>query len=246
MFSNYFPSDEFKFYEVYNASEGFFGLQDEHTRDDMLLLVDNENFFEFIPYENYKKGNLDAIPLQAVEQGKDYVLVVSNASGLWRYVPGDTIRFTSLLPYRIQITGRTNQYINAFGEELMVGNVEMALQEVCEQTGAVIQEYSVAPHYISKDDKGRHDWVIEFIREPASMSSFRNGLDKCLQSLNSDYAAKRYKDLAMELLHIEKLPVGSFEKWYRARGKFGGQNKVPRLCNDRKFLEDLLGLRQKI
>ena len=241
-FSKYFPGNQIQYYEVYNASEGFFGLQDIPGRDDMLLLVNNENFFEFIPIEDYQKGIDSAITLKDIEVGIRYVIVVSNASGLWRYVIGDTIQFTSTYPHRFKIIGRTNQYINAFGEELMVINAEQGLQKTCSLTNAVIREYTVAPKYMEQGKRGSHEWAIEFIQAPDNLAYFEKLLDNTLQELNSDYAAKRSNNLALENLTVKILPKGHFSSWYKLKGKYGGQNKVPRLSNNRIILEELLAV----
>jgi len=245
-FKNYFPSESFKYLEGYNASEGYIALQDDFNRDDMLLLCGNENYFEFIELEGYQKGKTNCISLEDVELGKVYVLIMSNASGLWRYTIGDTVRFTSLSPYRIQVAGRTKQFINAFGEELMVHNVESALSKVCTKLDIVINDYTIAPYYMDGLSKGRHDWFVEYIKPPNDPIVFSNLLDQELQNVNSDYEAKRFKDLALSKLCIHELPQGTFEKWYRKKDKFGSQNKVPRLSNDRQIIEELLELERPV
>ena len=238
-FEQYFPSPVFQFLQGYNASEGYLALQDVFGRDDMLLLVDNENYFEFIPYTSYLKGNMDAIRLEDVSVNINYVILISNASGMWRYVIGDTIKFTSLHPFRVKVTGRTKQFINAFGEELMVENVEAALSSVCKKSNVVITDYTIAPKYMDSNTKGRHEWLVEFYLPPENISDFTIMLDYVLQELNSDYKAKRSGDLALECLHIQALPNGTFEKWYRSKNKYGAQHKVPRLSNDRKLFTEL-------
>ena len=245
-FEKYFPDPSFKFLQGYNASEGYIALQDVFDRDDMLLLCDNENFFEFIPLEDYHKGQYKAISLEDVELGVNYALVMSNSSGLWRYLIGDTISFTSISPPRIQVTGRTKQYINAFGEELMVHNVENALGKTSLKHRVQIKEYTIAPYFLTAKDKGRHDWYIEYIREPENLEQFTSDLDQELQNENSDYEAKRQKDLALTKLCIHVLPKGTFESWYRSKGKFGSQNKVPRLSNDRTVAEEILKINKPL
>jgi len=239
-FSKYFPGEQINYYEVYNASEGFFALQDIPRRKDMLLLSNNENFFEFNPLSAHLQGKDQCVRIDAVEAGVSYVLVVSNKSGLWRYVNGDTIEFTSVSPPRIKIVGRTSQYINVFGEELMVANTEKALEQCCAELGCSIKEYTVAPKFLEIGKRGYHDWAIEFMRAPENLDRFAKILDTKLQELNSDYAAKRFKDLALENLNVEALAVGSFDNWFRSKGKYGGQNKVPRLSNNRKLYEELV------
>jgi hypothetical protein len=239
-FKAFFPREDFQFLEIYNASEGFFALQDQLDRDDMLLLVDNQNFFEFITLTDYQNNILHAIPLEEVKAGIDYVILVSNRSGLWRYVIGDTIIFTSILPYRLRVTGRTQQYINTFGEELMVHTAERALGALCKKYNLRIQDYTVAPSYMDKDNRGYHDWLIEFVEAPRNMITFAEELDKTIQTLNADYEAKRYKSIALENLKIKVLPPGTFLRWQKKLGKYGGQNKVPRLSPDRKFVEAIL------
>ena len=239
-FSKYFPGDQIKYYEVYNASEGFFALQDIPGRDDMLLLSNNENFFEFNPLSAHLKGEDACVRIAEVEVGVTYVLVISNKSGLWRYVNGDTIAFSSVSPPRIKIIGRTSQYINAFGEELMVSNTDKALRHCCSKLGCSIKEYTVAPSYLERGKRGYHDWLIEFVEAPQDLNDFAQILDTHLQELNSDYAAKRFKDLALENLKVHTLQPGVFNNWFRSRGKYGGQNKVPRLSNDRKLFEEIM------
>ncbi len=238
-FAEFFPSPSFVYQEVYNASEGFFSVQDRSGAGDMLLLVDNGMYFEFIPEEEWSSSQPRAVPLSAVETDINYVLVISTNSGLWRYTPGDTLKFTSTAPYRIRVTGRTQQYINAFGEEVMIDNVERAITLTCQQHGARIAEFTVAPLYLDGRHRGAHEWYVEFALEPADLEGFRHTLDTALQELNSDYAAKRTGNMALELLHMKVAPKGTFTNWMAHRGKFGGQNKVPRLSNDRRYVDDL-------
>jgi hypothetical protein len=238
-FAKFLPSPDFVYQEVYNASEGFFAAQDITGSEDMLLLVDNGMYYEFIPEEEWDSDTAIAIPLSEVETGQNYALVISTNSGLWRYTPGDTIIFTSTKPYRIRITGRTQQFINAFGEEVMIDNVEAAITSACETHQVLISEFTVAPVYLDGTHRGAHQWFIEFVKAPADLLKFRKTLDSALQHLNSDYAAKRSGDLALELLQMTVVPTGTFPKWMTHRGKFGGQNKVPRLSNDRRYADDL-------
>lgn len=245
-FEAYFPKPGFEFLQGYNASEGFFALQDIYGRDDMLLLVDNENFFEFIPLEAYHNGTTEAIELKDVELNKDYVMMISNNSGMWRYVVGDTLKFTTTDPYRIKVTGRTTQFLNVFGEELMIHNVERGLAEVCNQFDTIINDYTIAPRFIDGVSKGRHEWYIEFKKAPKDITSFQYELDGVIKALNSDYAAKRKNDVALECLKIIVLKKGSFENWYRSKNKFGSQHKVPRLSNDRQVVNELCALNQNV
>lgn len=239
-FREFFPSDDFIYQEVYNASEGFFATQDVRGSDDMLLLIDNGMYFEFIPEGEWSSEHPRAIPLHEVETGVDYALVISTNSGLWRYTPGDTITFTNTDPYRIRVTGRTQQYINAFGEEVMIDNVEKAIAMASDRHSARVAEFTVGPLYLDGSQRGAHEWFIEFANAPADLQVFRRTLDSALQEVNSDYAAKRSADLALELLHLKVVPTGTFTKWMAHRGKLGGQNKIPRVSNDRRYIDDLV------
>ena len=230
----------FDFMEVYNASEGYFAVQDRRGAQDMLLLLDNEIFFEFIPAEEWDNTYPMAIGLEEVEIGRNYALVITNCSGLWRYCPGDTVIFTSKEPYRIQVSGRTKHFINVFGEEVMVANTDKALALTCNEYPAVIKDYTVGPIHLERMKKGGHLWLIEFENEPLDLSAFEKALDDNLRKINSDYDAKRFKNLALAPLKIEPVPKGTFLKWLRSKGKMGGQNKVPRLYNSRHYLEELL------
>lgn len=234
------PDPDFIYQEIYNASEGFFATQDTAAEDGMLLLLNNGIYYEFIPAGEWQNPHPKAIPLEEVEAGKNYALVISTNSGLWRYVPGDTVIFTSTAPYRIRITGRTKQFVNAFGEEVMIENTDAALAETCKQTGALASEYTVAPIYFNGTGKGGHQWVIEFLKEPENLSFFKHLLDQNLQKINSDYEAKRFNNMALECLNVIKVPPGSFTGWMRSKGKYGGQNKVPRLSNHRQYIDELL------
>lgn len=236
------PSDNMHYMETYNASEGFFAIQDDPTRSDMLLMLDYGVYYEFIPMEEFGKENPTVLSIGDVELNKNYALVISTNAGLWRYLIGDTVMFTGEKPYRIKITGRTKHFINAFGEEVIIDNAEKALKSACRETGAIINEYTAGPVFMTGESKGAHQWIIEFEKEPDDALRFASILDKTLQELNSDYEAKRYKDITLEQLHLITAPRGTFYNWMKNRGKIGGQNKIPRLSNDRKYLEDLLKL----
>jgi len=235
-------SPRMQYMETYNASEGFFGIQSDPTDPAMLLMIDYDVFYEFIPLDEVNKPNPNVVPLWGVEVGKNYAMVISTSCGLWRYQIGDTVRFTQTEPYKFVISGRTKSFINAFGEELIVDNAEQGLRIACQQTGAVVNEYTAAPVFMDAAGKCRHQWLIEFQKEPASLTQFTEILDNALQTLNSDYEAKRYKDLTLQLLEIIPAPVGLFDRWMKQRGKLGGQHKVPRLSNQRNHIEDLLAL----
>jgi hypothetical protein len=239
-FQAFLPSEKISYQEIYNASEGYFAAQDDFNRDDMLLLLNNGIYYEFLPMSEWEKDDPQAIPLEAVERGRQYALVITTNSGLWRYTPGDTVTFTSTNPYRIKITGRTKQFVNAFGEEVIVENTDQALAHTCQQTGAIVLEYTVAPVYFEGADKGGHEWVIEFEQPPKDMSEFNRLLDLNLQKINSDYQAKRAKSLALKQLRLNHVPQGTFVDWMRSRGKYGGQNKVPRLANHRQYVDEIL------
>ncbi len=239
-FHKYFPSGNVQFMEIYNATEGYFAIQNDLNSRDMLLLLDNGIYYEFLPAEEWNKDNPKAIPLSEVEMGKNYAMVISTNSGLWRYVPGDTIMFTSTSPYKIKITGRTKQFVNAFGEEVMVSNTDKALAQTCLSTGAVVLEYTVAPIFLEKQGKGGHEWLIEFEKTPDDLKTFNKLLDENLQKINSDYEAKRYKGMALKQLKMRPMPKGTFHKWLKSKGKFGGQHKVPRLANHRKYVDEIL------
>ena len=238
------PSDQVTYLDVYNASEGYFGTQYTLDSKDLLLLVDNGVYYEFVLANDWGTEHAEAIPLEGVEVGKQYVMVISTNAGLWRYAIGDTITFTSTHPYLFKITGRTKQFVNAFGEEVIVANTDNALAKTCSETGAIASEYTVAPVFFEGIAKGRHQWLIEFEKVPADLAHFNQRLDENLQAVNSDYEAKRYKDMALEQLELHALPPGTFLDWFRSKGKFGNQNKVPRLSNDRKYVDEILNLIQ--
>ena len=226
--------------EMYNASEGFFAAQDNPNEDGMLLFTDHGIFMEFMPLEEYGKPQPQTIGLPHVEIGKHYALIISTNGGLWRYMVGDTIQFTSLSPYRIKVSGRLKHYINAFGEEVMVDNTDKAIAIACERTGAIVNDYTAAPVYFSDDQNGAHEWLIEFEKDPSSLDHFVYELDAALQSINSDYEAKRHKDIALRMPIVHKLQKGIFNTWLKSKGKLGGQHKVPRLSNERTFLEEII------
>lgn len=236
------PKESFRYYETYNASEGFFAIQDDNFSNEMLLMLDYGIFYEFIPMDTYDGENSKAIPLHKVELNKNYALVITTNSGLWRYLIGDTVKFTSLKPYRIKITGRTKHFINVFGEELVVENAEDALKIACSKTNAIISEYTVAPIFMNGNASGGHEWIIEFKNKPTDIDSFTSVLDGALKNINSDYEAKRYKNMTLALPKIHQAKNGLFYEWLKSKNKLGGQHKVPRMSNKRDFLEELLEL----
>ena len=293
LFKVLIPSEKMNYLEIYSASEGFFSIQDRLDSDEMLLMLDYGIFYEFIPIDELDKEHPKTLNLDEVELDKNYALVISTNAGLWRYLIGDTIKFTSLSPYRIKVSGRTKHFINAFGEEVIIDNAEVAITKACEETGAVLNDYTAAPIYFrsppltpsppkspqrgdfptplpkgkgdSKSDGkvpplggtmssghrasiaggrgaggGGHEWLIEFEKEPHDLNEFAIILDNTLKEVNSDYEAKRYKDMALQMPVIHKLPAGTFYKWMKKRGKLGGQNKVPRLSNTREYVDDIL------
>ena len=228
------------FYEIYNASEGFFAIQDRSDSKEMLLLLDNGIFFEFIPMDKFGSADPKVITLEDVEVGKNYAIVITTNGGLWRYIIGDTVKFTSTDPFRIVVTGRTKHFINAFGEELIIENAEEGIRKACEKTQAVIKEFTAAPIFMEGNKKGAHEWIIEFEKKPDNIEAFANILDESLQELNSDYEAKRYKNMTLNPLKLNVARENLFFDWMKSRGKLGGQNKVPRLSNTREYLDDLL------
>jgi len=239
-FEKIIPSDDMSYVETYNASEGFFGIQDLPDSSEMLLMLDYGIFYEFIPMDAYGKLGTEAIPLSEVKKDTNYALVITTNAGLWRYMIGDTIRFTSLSPYRIRISGRTKNYINAFGEEVIIDNAEGALHAACEATGAIISEYTAAPVYLDDNESAAHQYLIEFEQEPDDLEHFRQALDSKLRDLNSDYDAKRSADLMLKTPEVTVLPPKTFFTWMKSRGKIGGQHKVPRLYNNRKYADSIL------
>ncbi|MGF6845303.1 hypothetical protein QFZ51_000538 [Chitinophaga sp. W3I9] len=226
--------------ETYNASEGFFAAQDVVGEEGLLLFLNHGIFYEFMPMEELDKENPQTLQLQEVELGKNYALVISTNGGLWRYMVGDTIQFTSLIPYRIKVSGRTKSFINAFGEEVIVENSDTAVAKACEATGAVVNDYTAAPVYFSDHGNGGHEWLVEFEVAPDDLNRFIAVLDSTLKAINSDYEAKRYKDIALHMPVVRVLPEGTFCEFLKSKGKLGGQHKVPRLNNDRKYLEEIL------
>jgi hypothetical protein len=247
LFNELIPSPQMHYMETYNASEGFFGLQDDlNLHDEMLLLLDHGVYYEFMPMEEFERDHPKTVELHEVELHKNYAMVISTNAGLWRYLIGDTVKFTSISPYRIKITGRTKHFINAFGEEVVVENAEAAITEACNKTGAIINNFTAAPVYLEAGNKGGHEWLVEFEVQPDSMEKFIQVLDSKLREVNSDYDAKRYKDMALVAPKVNAVPEGTFYNWMKKRGKLGGQNKVPRLSNSREYVEDILEMLQTV
>ena len=234
------PRKNFNYYEIYNASEGFFAIQDRNHADDLLLMLDYGIFYEFIPMDAYGTESPKAIPLWEVETGVNYALVITTNAGLWRYKIGDTLRFTSTDPYRIKITGRTKHHINVFGEELIIENAERALEKSCQLTGAAVKDFTVAPVFMSGKEKGAHEWIIEFKKAPNKLDDFTELLDTNLKSLNSDYEAKRYKNMTLNIPIIHVAQENLFYNWLKSKNKLGGQHKIPRLSNTRDYIDELL------
>ena len=239
-FKEFFPSSDFTYLETYNASEGYFAVQSDTGRDDMLLLLDNGVFYEFIPMEDWDREDPKTLFLDEVELEKNYAMVITTNSGLYRYKIGDTIKFTSLSPFKIKITGRTKQFINVFGEEVMVANTDAALSMTCKEFGVKVVDYTVAPIFLTASGKGGHEWIIEFDEAPKDPEAFERMLDENLKKVNSDYEAKRFNDLALEPLKVHQAPKDAFFNWMKSRNKIGAQQKVPRLANHREHLEQLL------
>lgn len=235
-------SPRMHYMETYNASEGFFGIQDDPADKSMLLMIDYDVFYEFIPMDEIDSPNPTVVPLEGVKVGINYAMVITTSCGLWRYMIGDTVRFTSVNPYKFVITGRTKYFINAFGEELIMDNAEKGLAYACQKTGAEVLEYTAAPVYMDENAKCRHQWVIEFSKEPADLGEFSDLLDKRLQEINSDYEAKRFHDITLQHLEIVKARPGLFNDWLKSKGKLGGQHKVPRLSNSRKNIDEILAM----
>lgn len=242
VFKELIPSNKISYVDAYNASEGFFGIQDEPDSDDMLLMLDYGIFYEFIPMTSNGLASNQPIPLWDVVVGVNYAMIISTNAGLWRYNIGDTVRFTNTNPYRIKISGRTKHFINAFGEELVIENAEKAIAKSCGSTGAIIKNFTAGPIYLEKNKRGGHEWIIEFEKEPEDFELFIQLLDKTLKELNSDYEAKRQNDLALVMPTVRKVPEGTFYNWMKSRNKLGAQNKVPRLSNDRVHIESILAL----
>lgn len=236
------PKSSFKYYEIYNASEGFFAIQDQNNSNELLLMLDYGIFYEFIPMDTYGTTNEKVIPLSEVELHKNYAVIITTNAGLWRYKIGDTVRFTSITPYRIKVSGRTKHHINVFGEELIIENADEALKRVCKTTNAEIKDYTAAPIFMEGKEKGAHEWLIEFKTPPANINEFTTLLDLELQALNSDYEAKRYNNMTLNQPKINSARKNLFYDWLKLKGKLGGQHKVPRLSNSRSYIDDLLNI----
>jgi len=236
--------NQMHYMETYNASEGFFGIQDDPEKNDMLLMLDYGIFYEFIPADKVNSASPPVCTLGEAEVGINYAIIITTNGGLWRYMMGDTIVFTCLNPFRFRISGRTKHFINVFGEEVIVDNADKALEFACKETGALIAEYTAGPVFMNESTKGSHEWIIEFEKEPPDLNLFIESLDRSLQSVNSDYEAKRYKDLNLVIPVVKSVPKGTFNKWLKAKNKLGGQNKVPRLSNTREYIEDLCNISQ--
>lgn len=239
-FKSIISSSKMNYLETYNASEGFFGIEDPAYPGELLLMLDYGIYYEFIPMSEWGKEQPKTLGLDEVELNINYALLISTNAGLWRYKIGDTIQFTSLYPFRLKVSGRTKHFINAFGEEVIIDNAEQALKYACDKTGARIEEYTAAPVYLTNSKAGKHEWLIEFNTNPSSLKEFTLLLDNQLRSINSDYDAKRKGDMALQLLEVVPLPKRTFYRWMKSRKKLGGQNKVPRLSNGREYVEDIL------
>jgi hypothetical protein len=244
-FQQLIPSATMRYMDTYNASEGFFAAQDNLEQEGMMLFLNHGIFFEFMPMEEYGKENPQTLLLRDVEIGPNYALVISTNAGLWRYLVGDTVQFTSTDPYRVKVSGRLKHFINAFGEEVIVDNSDFAIAEASKKTGAIVNDYTAAPVYMSGNENGAHEWVIEFEQLPVSIETFTLELDKALQAVNSDYEAKRHKDIALRMPIVHRMQVGGFNLWLKSKGKLGGQHKVPRLSNERKYLEEILAFMEQ-
>lgn len=239
-FKELIPSSDMYYLETYNASEGFFGIQDQSYSEELLLMLDYGVYYEFLPLENLEEENPKTLSLDQVELHKNYAVIISTNAGLWRYMIGDTIHFTSLYPFRIKISGRTKHFINAFGEEVIIDNAENALTKACATTNAKIKDYTACPIYFSGDEAGGHEWIIEFEQQPSNFEQFIDVLDQTLREVNSDYDAKRFKDMALKRPKVHNAPENLFYNWMKNRGKLGGQHKVPRLANSREYVDDIL------
>jgi len=244
-FASLIPDNEMQYMETYNASEGFFGLQDQSGSEELLLMLDYGIYYEFLPIDRLDDEYPQTLSLSEVSKDENYALIISTNGGLWRYLIGDTVKFTSLDPFRIKITGRTRNFINAFGEELIIENAENALDIACSKSKAIVNEFTAAPVYFNDNEKAAHEWLIEFEKEPENIEYFTEVLDNALKSLNSDYEAKRYHDLLLKAPQIRKVPSGTFYRWLKSKGKLGGQHKVPRLSNNRKYIEEINHLLKK-
>lgn len=240
------PKKDFRYYETYNASEGFFAVQDQNSSKELLLMLDYGIFYEFIPMHTYGTKDEKTIPLNEVETGVNYAVVITTNAGLWRYKIGDTIRFTSLSPYRIKVTGRTKHHINVFGEELIIENAEEALKKTCELHQCAIVDYTAGPIFMKGEEKGAHEWIVEFKTPPKNLDAFASSLDEILQSLNSDYEAKRHNNTTLNLLKLHQAKPKLFYSWSKKQNKLGGQHKIPRLSNKREYVEELLELNAQL
>ena len=240
----YLPKTSFKYYEIYNASEGFFAIQDHNNSSELLLMLDYGIFYEFIPMNTYGTSDEKVIPLSEVELQKNYAVIITTNAGLWRYKIGDTVRFTSISPYRIKVSGRTKHHINVFGEELIIENAEKALRETTKITNSEIVDYTVAPIFMKGREKGAHEWIIEFKKHPEDIKKFAHILDQNLQQVNSDYEAKRYNNTTLNILQIRQARPNLFYDWLKKNDKLGGQHKIPRLSNTRTYIEELIVLNE--
>jgi hypothetical protein len=245
-FKKIFNKEDLNYLELYNASEGFFGIQDQRNSDELLLMLDYGIYYEFMPLENLDMENPTALSLDEVKPDTNYALIISTNAGLWRYMVGDTIKFSSLDPYRFKITGRTKHFMNAFGEEVIVDNADKAIAMACERTGAQIKEYSAAPVFMNHQENGAHEWVIEFEVYPDSLKQFTAALDTALKAINSDYEAKRYQSLILKEPIVHAVAKDTFYQWFKSKNKLGGQHKIPRLSNERKYVEEILNIADAI
>jgi hypothetical protein len=239
-YKNLLPRKNFNYYEIYNASEGFFAIQDRNNSDELLLMLDYGIFYEFIPMDTYNTEEQKVVPLWGVEKNKNYAIIITTNAGLWRYKIGDTVRFTSISPYRIKVTGRTKHHINVFGEELIIENAEEALRTICLKTSSEIKDYTAAPIFMSGKEKGGHEWIIEFRKPPEEIDYFTEFLDNALKSLNSDYEAKRYNNITLKMPKVHIARENLFYDWLKSKDKLGGQHKIPRLSNKRDYIDELL------
>ena len=239
-FKKFIPSENMHYMDSYNASEGFFASQDLFEEDGMLLFLNHGIFYEFIPMDEFGKAEPKVLTLKEVKLNTNYAIVITTNTGLWRYIIGDTIQFTSLYPFRIKVSGRTTFYLNAFGEEVIVDNADNAIAKACAVTGAVVNDYSAAPVFMTGESNGTHEWIIEFEQLPCPLEQFVSEMDKALKAINSDYEAKRYKDIALRMPIVHIMPKGGFALWLKDKNKLGGQHKIPRLSNDRRIIEEML------
>jgi hypothetical protein len=239
-FQKLIPSPQMHYLETYNASEGFFAAQDDANEEGMLLFLNHGIYYEFMPVEEYSSANPKTLELREVELGKNYAIIISTNAGLWRYLVGDTVQFTSLRPFRIKVSGRLKFFINAFGEEVIVDNSDHAIAEACAATNAIVNDYTACPIFFSDNECGAHEWIIEFDKAPENLTTFTEAMDAALKKINSDYEAKRYKNMALRMPIVHIMPNGGFNNWLKSKGKLGGQHKVPRLANDRIVLEEVM------